>query len=99
MTLSIKDINLCNTYVSHVEDSIGDACWDDNDNDTIPNIHDNCPNNNLVSSTDFRRYKTIALDPVGTTQEDPIWRMHHDGAEIQQLVNSDPGIAIGKLVC
>ncbi|XP_076639889.1 thrombospondin [Colletes latitarsis] len=79
---------------SHHE-NIGDACYNDNDNDTVINIHDNCPNNSLIWSTDFRKYVTIALDPVGTAQEDPMWRIHNDGAEIQQLVNSDPGIAIG----
>ncbi|XP_032681170.1 cartilage oligomeric matrix protein [Odontomachus brunneus] len=76
-------------------DGIGDACWNDNDNDTVINIYDNCPNNSLIWSTDFRKYTTIALDPIGTSQEDPVWRINHHGAEIQQLINSDPGIAIG----
>ncbi|KAG7203151.1 hypothetical protein KM043_010270 [Ampulex compressa] len=77
-------------------DGIGDACWNDNDNDTIINSHDNCPNNSLVWATDFRKYVTIALDPIGSAQLDPVWRVHHEGAEIQQLLNSDPGIAIGQ---
>ncbi|XP_017767633.1 PREDICTED: cartilage oligomeric matrix protein [Eufriesea mexicana] len=76
-------------------DYIGDACWNDNDNDTVKNKHDNCPNNSLIWTTDFRKYTTIALDPIGTAQEDPVWVIHNEGAEIQQLVNSDPGIAIG----
>ncbi|XP_012525370.1 cartilage oligomeric matrix protein [Monomorium pharaonis] len=76
-------------------DGIGDACWNDNDNDTIINIHDNCPNNSKIWATDFRKYVTIALDPYGTSQQDPVWKIHHQGAEIQQLLNSDPGIAIG----
>ncbi|XP_012227151.1 cartilage oligomeric matrix protein [Linepithema humile] len=76
-------------------DGIGDACWNDNDNDTVINIYDNCPNNSLIWATDFRKYVTIPLDPVGTSQLDPAWRIHNDGAEIQQLLNSDPGIAIG----
>ncbi|XP_012054952.1 PREDICTED: cartilage oligomeric matrix protein [Atta cephalotes] len=76
-------------------DGIGDACWNDNDNDTVINSHDNCPNNSLVWTTDFRKYFTVALDPYGTAQQDPVWRIHHEGAEIQQLLNSDPGIAIG----
>ncbi|XP_076245587.1 thrombospondin [Calliopsis andreniformis] len=75
--------------------SFGDACWNDNDNDTVLNIYDNCPNNSLIWTTDFTKYVTIALDPVGTAQEDPVWRILNNGAEIQQLVNSDPGIAIG----
>ncbi|XP_011637397.1 uncharacterized protein LOC105427393 [Pogonomyrmex barbatus] len=76
-------------------DNIGDACWNDNDNDTIINIHDNCPNNSLIWATDFRKYTTIALDPRGTAQLDPVWKIHSQGTEIQQLLNSDPGIAIG----
>lgn len=64
----------------------------------MKNIHDNCPNNSLIWATDFRKYTTIALDPFGTAQEDPIWVIHNDGAEIQQLVNSDPGIAIGNIL-
>ncbi|XP_031829184.1 thrombospondin isoform X2 [Nomia melanderi] len=74
---------------------IGDACWNDYDNDTIVNLQDNCPNNSLIWTTDFRKYVTIALDPFGTAQDDPVWKINHGGAEIQQLVNSDPGIAIG----
>ncbi|XP_018369042.1 PREDICTED: cartilage oligomeric matrix protein isoform X2 [Trachymyrmex cornetzi] len=76
-------------------DGIGDACWNDNDNDTVTNTQDNCPNNSLIWTTDFRKYFTVALDPYGTAQQDPAWRIHHEGAEIQQLLNSDPGIAIG----
>ncbi|XP_011311208.1 cartilage oligomeric matrix protein [Fopius arisanus] len=73
----------------------GDACWDDNDNDTIANPYDNCPNNSQIWTTDFRKYETIALDPVGDAQVDPNWLIHDDGAEITQTINSDPGIAIG----
>lgn len=76
-------------------DRIGDACWHDYDNDTILNKHDNCPNNSLIWVTDFRKYTTIALDPYGTAQQDPLWRIVNAGAEIHQLLNSDPGIAIG----
>ncbi|XP_029165591.1 cartilage oligomeric matrix protein [Nylanderia fulva] len=76
-------------------DGIGDICWNDNDNDTVINTRDNCPNNSLIWATDFRRYTTIALDPFGTSQMDPVWEIHNDGAEIKQLLNSDPGIAIG----
>ncbi|XP_029053542.2 cartilage oligomeric matrix protein isoform X1 [Osmia bicornis bicornis] len=84
-----------NQRYAHSNKNIGDACWNDNDNDTVINSNDNCPNNSLIWTTDFRKYTTIALDPVGTAQEDPLWRIHNEGAEIQQLVNSDPGIAIG----
>ncbi|KAK0074870.1 hypothetical protein PV325_007692 [Microctonus aethiopoides] len=73
----------------------GDACWNDYDNDTILNSHDNCPNNSQVWTTDFRKYETIALDPEGEAQIDPKWQIHHNGAEIVQTQNSDPGIAVG----
>ncbi|XP_058805689.1 cartilage oligomeric matrix protein isoform X2 [Phymastichus coffea] len=76
-------------------DGIGDACYDDNDNDKVANLIDICPNNSRVWATDFRKYDTIALDPYGKTQEDPIWEIHHNGSEIYQTMNSDPGIAVG----
>ncbi|XP_016843486.1 cartilage oligomeric matrix protein isoform X2 [Nasonia vitripennis] len=76
-------------------DGIGDACFDDNDNDKVGNLIDICPNNSRVWATDFRKYDTIALDPYGKTQEDPIWEIHHNGSEIYQTMNSDPGIAVG----
>lgn len=79
------------------DDGIGDACYDDNDNDKVGNLIDICPNNSRVWATDFRKYDTIALDPYGKTQEDPIWEIHHNGSEIYQTMNSDPGIAVGKL--
>lgn len=47
-------------------------------------------------TTDFRKYETIALDPEGEAQIDPKWQIHHNGAEIVQTQNSDPGIAVGK---
>lgn len=81
--------------MSRIEDGIGDACWNDNDNDTIINQYDNCPDNNKIWTTDFREYITVDLDPIGNSQEDPIWKIHHEGAEIQEILNSDPGVAIG----
>ncbi|CAL7945170.1 unnamed protein product [Xylocopa violacea] len=74
---------------------IGDACLNDYDNDTVEDRFDNCPNNSLISRTDFTNYKQIPLDPYGTSQVDPHWVILHNGSEIQQLENSDPGIAIG----
>lgn len=77
------------------KDGIGDLCWNDYDNDTVINYLDNCPNNSQIWATDFRKYVTINLDPSGDSQEDPSWIIRHNGAEIQQTLNSDPGFAIG----
>lgn len=73
----------------------GDACLHDYDKDNVIDAIDNCPNNSMISRTDFRKYVTIALDPVGSSQNDPVWEVTNEGAEIKQLLNSDPGLAIG----
>lgn len=91
-------IKIKKKYYTYLDENSGDACWNDNDNDTVKNLLDNCPNNSLIWATDFRKYTTVALDPIGTAQVDPVWVIHHEGAEIQQLYNSDPGLAIGNVV-
>lgn len=77
-------------------DGKGDTCDNDTDVDDVPDDIDVCPKDALIQRTDFRRYHTVALDPEGESQIDPVWQIYHEGAEIVQTQNSDPGLAIGE---
>lgn len=76
-------------------DGSGDACFDDFDNDDIPDALDPCPLNRDIKSTDFRKFQVVLLDPKGTAQTDPLWVIRSQGTELLQAANSDPGIALG----
>lgn len=79
-------------------DGSGEACFDDFDNDSVPDALDPCPLNQDIRSTDFRRFQVVLLDPKGTTQSDPLWVIRSQGRELMQTANSDPGIALGQIV-
>ena len=54
-----------------------------------------CPENSNIFKTNFKSYETVNLDPTGAKEKEPVWMVLNEGREITQLVNSDPGLAVG----
>jgi len=75
----------------------GDVCDDDFDGDLILDLNDDCPAHRNIAAVDFRTLILIPLDPIGVSQRDPRWVVKNQGREIQQLLNSDPGIAVAPM--
>ncbi|XP_064653280.1 cartilage oligomeric matrix protein-like [Lineus longissimus] len=77
------------------KNGLGDVCETDFDGDGVIDKFDVCPEDKRINRTDFTRYQTINLDPEGTSQVDPMWVILNKGAEIMEVINSDPGLAVG----
>ena len=69
---------------------MGDSCSSDYDGDRIPDTADACPNNNQITKADFRGLQTVALDPYGDSQVDPVWKINNEvhAAVIRSMVIS-----------
>ena len=73
--------------IPHTGNGIGNACEDDSDGDGVPDIDDVCPDNPLISATDFKRYQQVILDPLGDSQIDPIWSILNNVSDKQMWMN------------
>ena len=98
MILHLQKYKFLIIIVNFLGGSRGDKCINDFDNDSVPDNIDNCPRNSKIHKTDFRNFKLVNLDPKGTNQDDPNWVILNYGAEILQTLNSDPGLAVGKII-
>ena len=78
------------------KDGVGDLCFRNFDGDNSLDEFDACPSNAQIDRTDFRAIQPIAMGENSWGQPQPLWQFKNEGKEIQQLLNSAPGIAIGN---
>ena len=77
-------------------DGIGDICFKNFDGDSTLDEFDTCPSNADIENTDFRAIQPIKMGENTWGQPQPLWQFRNEGKEIQQMLNSAPGIAIGN---
>ena len=77
-------------------DGVGDLCFRNFDGDKSLDEFDACPSNAQIDRTDFRAIQPIAMGENSWGQPQPLWQFRNEGKEIQQMLNSAPGIAIGN---
>ena len=82
--------------VDEDHDGVGDVCFRNFDGDSSLDEFDTCPSNANIDKTDFRAIQPIAMGENTWGQPQPLWQFRNEGKEIQQMVNSAPGIAIGN---
>ena len=75
---------------------MGNVCQDNCDGDAALDADDACSCNAQIQFTDFRNIQPIPMGDNPWGQPDPVWEFKNGGKEIQQKVNSAPGVAIGS---
>ena len=75
---------------------MGNICQGNCDGDAALDDDDACPCNTQIQFTDFRNIQPIPMGENSYQQPDPVWEFKNEGKEIQQKLNSAPGIAIGS---
>ena len=74
-------------YIFFLGDGKGDACDPDFDGDKIDDREDVCPENPDISSTNFKDYFHVMLDPIGSSQVDPEWEVLNDVRKCKSRIN------------
>ena len=75
---------------------MGNICQGNCDGDAALDDDDACPCNAKIHAKDFRNIQSIAMGANAYSQPQPEWEFKDEGKEIQQKINSAPGVAIGS---